>query len=56
MTLHQLGETEQARAYYDALLKEMNENPPGYDPEKTRAEAAAVLGLEVTEPEAIDPS
>jgi hypothetical protein len=52
MTLHQLGEVEQARSYFDQLVEEFDENHVAGQP-SIRAEAAKVLGIEepLEEPE-----
>ena len=49
MSLHRLGESDRAGAYYDELVEIMERNPPGnkdlYD--RLRTEAAKLLGKEV---------
>ena len=44
MTLHQLGETEQARTYYDKLVKDQDaRDNPSEKLKQLRAQAAALL-------------
>ncbi len=45
MARTQLGETGQARSFYDQLVKEMEEHAPGYPVDDLRDEADRLLGI-----------